>query len=498
MVGAPTGSTGSKGASGGPGRPVRSRVSYNATVRLSGRIMGSLITLAALRLVTHHYGPTLWGEVVAASSLANFFVAICDFGVMRIVSRDVAEKPKEAARTYAAGLLAGAVVVLAAMVVMTGVSALVYSSRPELRSLSFVLVLSLPPNMFWLVSAGVLVARARNDARAAVDVLSSVFLLSATGAALAALLGVAGYVWLTVAADVATGALSLLLARRYLRADFNKGRDQVGYVLRQASPLGISQGLNGAAQQAVVVMLSLLASLATVGRFGIAMQIAVFGTSVPLMLTAALLPKFVTGSVVQRERLLQRAFDVLSAAGAFLPVAAVSAGQPILFLIGGGRFTGSPWPLIMLSCFVALSFPSAVFTDSLVYLKHQKAVLRASLVGTVVTLAVAGAAIPSLKGTGAAIGLTAGAAALLFSAVWAFQRGAGLRLSYATAGRYLALSTGLIGLYLIVHLALGLDSPSGWLVLPEIAFVAVVYAAMAVSISPSLRTAAWRGKASRG
>jgi O-antigen/teichoic acid export membrane protein len=477
----------SQGPPSSPARRTRTRVSYNAVIRLAGRVTGSLITLAALRLITRHYGPTLWGEVVAASSLANFFVAISDFGVMRVVSRDLAVEPKDAGRTYGAGLMAGGLVVVAAMVAMTVVAALVYGARPELRSLSLVLVLSLPPNMLWLVSAGVLVARTRNDTRAVVDVLSSFFLLAATGATVAGLLGVAGYIWLTVAADLATGALCGCLARRYLRADFRGGKSRVGYVIRQAWPLGMSQGLNGAAQQAVIVMLALLASLATVGRFGIAMQIAAFGTSVPLMLTAALLPKFVAGKTAQRERLLQRAFDVLAAAGSFLPVAAVLAGQQILFLIGGRRFTGSPWPLIMLSCFVALSFPSAVFTDSLVYLKEQKAVLRASLVGTAVTVAVAAAAIPPLGASGAAVGLIAGAAALLTSAAWAFKRRARLELSCWSAGRYLGLSAGLIGIYLLVHLGLGFNSPRGWLVLPELGLLTVAYAGLAIAINPRLR-----------
>ena len=115
-----------------------------------------------------------------------------------------------------------------------------------------------------------------------IDLTSSLFLLGAAGATVAAALGVAGYLWLTVAADVATALLGLGIARHYVRADFRSGRQQVRELIRRAAPLGISQVLISVAVQVDVVLLSLMASLATVGKFGVALQLAVFGTADPI------------------------------------------------------------------------------------------------------------------------------------------------------------------------------------------------------------------------
>jgi len=73
----------------------RARVSYNFSTRLVGRGAGAVITLVALRLTTHYFGPARWGAVVAASAFANLFVGLCDFGVTRIISREMAAKESD-------------------------------------------------------------------------------------------------------------------------------------------------------------------------------------------------------------------------------------------------------------------------------------------------------------------------------------------------------------------------------------------------------------------
>jgi O-antigen/teichoic acid export membrane protein len=274
-----------------------------------------------LRIVTHDFGPVRWGEVVAASALANLFVGLCDFGLTRIVSREMATPGANQRAVYGGGLLAGLIVSSVAMALMTAAVFAVYADRPQLRALSLVLVVSLPPNAIWVISGAALISRARNDARGVIDVTSSLFLLGAAGATVAAALGLAGYLWLTVATDVATAVLGLGIAHHYVRADFRSGRRRVRELIHRATPLGISQAVTSVAYQVDVVLLSLLAPLAAVGTFGVALQLTVFGTAIPPMLTAAILPKFVDASPERQQLLAQRAFDVLASGGAALPLA---------------------------------------------------------------------------------------------------------------------------------------------------------------------------------
>ena len=460
-------------------RQLRSRVSYNASTRLIGRAAGAVLSLVALRVITHDFGPVRWGEVVAASAFANLFVGLCDFGLTRIVSREMATPGADDRAIYGGGLLAGIMVSCVAMIVMTAADFAVYSSHPSLRTLTLVLVVSLPPNAAWVLSGAVLIAKARNDARGVIDVTSSLFLLGAAGTTVAAALGVAGYLWLTVAADGATAALGLGIARHYVRADFRSGRHRVGELIRRAAPLGMSQALMSIAVQVDVVLLSLLVPLATVGTFGVALQLAVFGTAIPPMLTAAILPKFVDGTFERRQRLAQRAFDVLSSGGAALPLAAIVFARPAIMLVAGRRFAGGATPLIVLSFYAALSCPAAVFMDGLVYLKAERAVLRITLLAAIAILAVAGSAIPFFAAEASAVALVVGAVVVVVSSATAFRRAAGFGVSLSNSGRFVGISASLTGVYLLAHFAAGYAPRGGWLLLPELLVLLGVYGALA-------------------
>ncbi len=462
---------------------MRARVSYNASTRLIGRIAGAAISLVALRILTHDFGPVRWGEVVAASAFANLFVGLCDFGLTRIVSREMATPGANDRAVYGGGLLAGLIVSTVAMAVMTGAAFVVYADRPHLRDLSLVLVLSLPPNAAWAISGAVLIAKARNDARGFIDLTSSLFLLGAAGATVAAVLGVAGYLWLTVSADVATALLGLGIARRYVRANFRSGRQQISELIRRAAPLGISQVLSSVAVQVDVVLLSLLAPLATVGEFGVALQLAVFGTAVPYVLTAALLPKFVDGSSVRRRHLTQRAFDILTLGGAILPLAAIVFARPGLVLIAGRGFAGGATPLVLLSFYAALSFPAAVFIDGLVYLRAEGVVLRITIWATIAALVVAGSTIPFYAASAAAVALLAGSAVIIVWSAAAFRRVAGFRVSLDQSGRFVLISVVLIAIYLVIHLTAGYAPRGGWLLIPELLALLAIYGSLTFTAS---------------
>lgn len=458
---------------------MRARVSYNASTRLIGRVAGAVLSLVALRMVTHDFGPVRWGEVVAASAFANLFVGLCDFGLTRIVSRDMATSGAKERAVYGGGLLAGLVVSSVAMAVMTAAAFAVYADHPHLRTLSLILVLSLPPNAIWVISGAALIARARNDARGVIDFTSSLFLLGAAGATVAAALGLAGYLWLTVAADAATALLGLGIAHHYVRADFRAGRTRVWELICRAAPLGTSQAIASVAYQVDVVLLSLLAPLAAVGTFGVALQLTVFGTAIPPMLTAAILPKFVDGDPELQQRLAQRAFDVLTSGGAALPLAAIVFARPVLVLIGGRGFAGGATPLILLSFYAALSCPVAVFMDGLVYLRAERTVLRMTIGATSVILAVASSAIPFLAAKGAAIAFLAGAAVVLIWGATAFRRTAGFALSTAKCARFVLVAALMTAVYLVLHLAAGYSPRGGWRLIPEMLVLLGIYAILA-------------------
>jgi O-antigen/teichoic acid export membrane protein len=456
-------------------------VSYNASTRLVGRGAGALISIVALRLTTHYFGPARWGAVVAASAFANLFVGLCDFGVTRIVSREIAAEASDAQAVYGAGLIGGMLVSVVSMAVMTAAALIVYMHRPELRTFSLILVLSLPPNAFWVISGAVLIAKARNDVRGVIDAASSLFLLAAAGTTVAAVLAAGGYLWLTVLADASTALLGLGLARRHLRADFRSGARKVKSILVKAAPIGTSQALSGIAIQTDVVLLSLFASASTLGKFGVAFQMAIFGAALPPILTAAILPKFVDAPRERQQRLIQRAFDTLILVAAAIPLLALLFAKGVILAIAGRSFAGGTTPLIILSCFAALSFPATLFVDSLLYVRAEAAVLRTIVAGTVANLVSAAVTIPLFGADAAALVMAGSSAVVVACGAYLFHRRSGLSISLWRATSFVTVAIVLGGIYTALHIWEKFDTSSGWLMLPEIAVLTVIYLSLSAA-----------------
>lgn len=472
---------------------VRGRVSYNASTRVVGRAAGALITLEALRLTTHYFGASRWGAVVAASAFANVFVTLCDFGLSRVVSREVAARSGDAGAVYGAGLIGGMLVSVGSAALMTSAVFVAYAGRPELRHLSLILVLSLPPNAFWLLSGSVLTARARNDVRGVVDVVSSGFLVAAAGATVALALAASGYVWLTVVADCLTAAVGMTLARRHVRADLRPGAPLVLPLLRRAAPIGASQALAGLATQLDVVVLSMVASASSVGAFGVGFQLAIFGAAVPALLTAAMLPKFVDASPERQQRLMQAAVDTLVLVAAFIPLLALVFARPVLLLLAGRGFAGGAASLVVMSCYAALMFPATAFVDGLIFLRAEADVLKAVVAGTVTNLVLAGSAIPLLGPVAAAASMTAGSAAFMVAGAVLFRRRAGFALSARRVRRVVSVAALLAASWLLARALAHVSPAESWAALPEMAGLAAIYLGLCTLPGVLRRLAAGRG-----
>jgi len=414
--------------------------------------------------------------------MANLFVGVCDFGLLKVIAREIAaDRPGERS-VYGAGILGVLAVSVLASGVMAAACVVVYFDHPEIRSLSLVLVLSIVPNGFWVISSAAFVGKARNDARAVVDVLSSLFLVGAAGATVAASLATSGYVWLTVLADAATALLSMGLARLYLTADFRSGRHRVIALVRQAAPLGVSQVLVSTYTQTEVILLALFVTSRSVGEFGVAFQMVLFGIAVPPTLTAAILPKFVDAPADRQARLLQRSLDVLVAAGAALPLFALVFARGLILLVSGPKFLGATTALVVLACFATATFAATVFLDALVYVRAESKVLRATAITTVANLAAAAAVIPFYGIDGAAVVLLGSAVLVCVLAGLEFRRTSTVWVSLKQPVRYLCTAGLLAGACWLAHATTGVSASTGLVMIPEAIGLAVVYGAGVLAV----------------
>ncbi len=460
-----------------PSRVTRERISYNAITRLVGRTVGAILTVVALRLATHYFGAARWGVITAASALAALFVGVCDLGITTIASREVANPRNDSQSVYADSIVGVLLVGIPLMAVMAGLDYAIYVDHRAIRDLGLVLLPLIPLNSLWLVGGAVLVAKARNDLRAVIDIATSVCLLAGTAATVEARLGTASYLWIVVAMNGVGALMALGFARFYVRARLRRATRSLA-MMRRSAPIGATQVLSSLNSQVNTILLSLFAATAVVGAFGLAYQVAVFGVAVPPMLTAAILPKFVAADDLRRQRMMQTAFDVLAVVAAVIPLLAVLFARSVVLAIGGRQFSEAVLPLILLSIFAAFAFPARVFLDCLIYINAERKLLTISCIVTAMNIVLAFVLIPFTHATGAALAMLVGSVAALVLGWQVFHRIAGYSVSGVLGIKAVIVSCGLLGLYGILHVTNGLRTSTGWLLIPEGFAVSVIYLAV--------------------
>jgi O-antigen/teichoic acid export membrane protein len=460
-----------------PSRSTRERISYNALVRLAGRTVGALITVVALHYATHYFGPTRWGVITAAVALSGLFVGVSDFGVTTITGREVASLHSDHGSVYGESLVAVLVVAVPVMALMAGADYAIYLTHGTIRELALVLLPLIPLNSLWLVGGAVLIARARNDLRATIDVATSLCLLGGVIAVVTARLDAVSYLWITVGMNAVGALMALVFARIYVRARATGGPVAGVRRIRKSAPLGWSMVLGSLNMQVDTILLSLVATAAVVGAFGLAYQLTIFGISIPPMLTVAILPKFMTADDHRRRRMLQTAFDVLTVVAVGVPLLAVVFAHGMVLLIGGHKFGQAVVPLVLLSLFVAAAFPARVFLDCLVYIHQERRLLALSALTTGINVIAAVVLVPITHAVGAAIAMLAGSGASLVLSWRTFHRIAGYSSSGWLSGKAIVVAGSLAGGYWLLHAFDGLAQPTGLVMVPEGLGLVIVYVA---------------------
>lgn len=479
-----TGETGTAAAEGeglrALARRTRGRISYNALARLAGRSAGGLISLYALHLATHYFGPRRWGAVVAAIAFCSVFVALANVGVTQVLARDLAREGGDPAPLFGAGLVTTAFGTLAVAGVAAGMDVGVYAARPGAREVVFALLPIIPLNAWWSLSAAVLVARSRNDLRAVLDVLSSAALVGGVLLLRASRGTTVDYALLSAAATGVTALAAYAMARRYVVPALRRGLRELRPLARRSIGFALGDAIGIAYGQLDTILVSLFTTASAVAWFGVGSQVAGFAMSIPGMLTAALIPRYMRSDRTKQRAVLQRALDVLLSAAAILPVLGVLFARGVLMALAGPTFLRGTTALALLVAASACTFPSILFAEALVLEGRQRQALRLSLAVLAVNLVGNLVAIPLAGIEGAALVLIVSEAAAWLLRARAVRNAVGYELSYRHGALAVVAAATTGGLYEAVRSLSGLPIPHGLALLPGGLGVVACYGALLV------------------
>ena len=447
-------------------------------MRLLGRAAGGAISLVALHIGTHYFGPARWGPIVAATAFVAVFAAASDFGVQQIASRDLAAPGADSRAILGAALAAVPITALPATAVAAAIDFAVYAGHPGIRTLVLLLLATVPCTALWLVSSSVFVARARNDVRALLDVGSSALVLAAISIVGASHAGSDTYLALVTVSTAATAGGALVLARRYVVPSMSGGAQTAWQLVRRSAPLGLTYSSNALYGQVDTVLVALLTTTSSLAAFGVASQIAGFVAAVPAMLMAAVTPHFMRQGADGRKVLVQRSFDTLVTIAAALPLVAVLFARGAISAVAGGRYAAAGTPLVLLVGAGALGFPTAVYGHGLVLVGAERRVPRGVYAALVVNVVGNLVAVPLAGITGAGIVMVGSEATLLVLRARAFRSAAGFGPSLQHAAIAIVAAGTLAGAYATSHVGFGLQTGHGLAMIPEAVILCGCYAAL--------------------
>ena len=365
----------------------------------------------------------------------------------------------------------------------------VYWGRSGTLALVLILLPGIPLFGLFLSSGSVLIGKGHNEARAALDLISSILLLVATVLVVDSHLRSRGYALAYVGYLGASGLVAAAVATLFVRPRFHGIQRGLATTLRASMPLGQFDLFAIAYARADSVMLFLIRGDQAVALYGVAYQIANFLFAMPALLSNALLPEFMSADDDRRRFLARRALDVILTVALPLPLFGTIFARPFVVWIAGPDFSGAGTPLAILTGAAAIALVNGYLFQMAIFAGAERGLWRVIGTVTVANLAANAVAVTLWGATGAASVMILSEAIGLVM-YWRIYR---TKMPSPLGRRYplsvLAASATLLATCWALHAGLGVKAGTGASMFPRAIALAACYAVLLWLITLAARQA---------
>jgi O-antigen/teichoic acid export membrane protein len=378
-------------------------------LRVSGYLVGVLVSALAAALLFRHLGRETAGLYVAATSLVAIVGAFSDLGLTAIGIREISILPPAEGWALARNLLGLRIVLtLTGGAAVTAIAWVAYSGEiaagVSLASVGL-LLLATQDNFMIPLTVGLRIGSvsALELSRQLLTTLLIVVLV-ALGAGIVPFLGVS----IPVGLVVVSATVVLVRGERALAPtfDWRRWRALIGTMF----PYTVAVAASALYLRVSVLLVSLLSSRAQLGYFGASFRIVEVLTVVPGLLVSAAFPIFARAARDDHERLgyaLGKVFDVSLLVGAWVAVS-VAIGAPLaVAIIGGPEFKGAAPVLAFQGVALGAMFVSMVWANGLLSLGSYRLIMVLNVSALAFNALLVALLIPLDGARGAAIGTAA-------------------------------------------------------------------------------------------
>jgi O-antigen/teichoic acid export membrane protein len=376
-------------------------VAYMATIVLTG---------ATVPLMTRHLGVANFGRFVTASSIVTIVAGVTELGLSGVGTREYALAAPSARRALLANLLGLRTVLtllglaLAAILMSVGAyptvvvgGMLVSGAGLILLNLQQTYSISLTAQLSWGVSS-------------LFELINTVVVAAAT----VALVLAGAHLFSFFFVSVVSSAAALLASAIYLRGrvsllprfDFARWWS----LLRDTLPYSAAVMVGILYPRVGLIAVSAISNAHQTGYYSTAFKIVEVIGGVSGLIASSAFPIFARAGRDDHERLryaVAKVGDTVLIAGAYITLSLVVAAPFVIEVIGGSGFAPAV-PVLRLQALALLGgFLGTTYSYTLLSLRKHSSLLRVTLAGLLLSIALSVALVPSLGAEGASIAAVA-------------------------------------------------------------------------------------------
>lgn len=364
-----------------------------AVIRLGGRMAKIAASVIAFGLAARVLGGHTLGTFVTVFAFVQIFNTVANFGVDRILIRDLAQPERELGGHTAFTHATVTIRLLIAIGIsgLCATAAVVVGFEPDqivaiLFFLPYIVISAFGTNGMY---GSVLQARNDNNSIALASIVSAVVVVGGTVAVIFLHPTVNAFLAIYTISSLVDTAISAIASRRFVRWGMSWNGTQARYLLAESLPLAIGSAFVLVYGRIDIILLESIKGVDQAGLYGVAYKFYDVLSTVSATVMIVLFPGLARAyaeSAESGKRLYTQVFTLMAAIA--LPISfAVIVFHPLLLtvLVGSGYETAAAaLPGLMLA--IALIFPSSVASYMLVVVRRQKWNLPMAVVASILNI----------------------------------------------------------------------------------------------------------------
>ncbi len=380
------------------------KIAFNVIISAGARIIGTALALIIVALITRYLGQAGFGDYITVLAFMYIFSVMADLGLYSITVREIsrlgADEEKIASNAFTLRLVSGF------LIFGLGVLIALFLPYSALIKLS----IALGALGFWFLSnaqvlMGVFQKYLRMGRPALAEVIGRAIQLSLVAFFIWSDWGFLSLMFALIAGGLVNFFLVYLFSQKFIKVRLRFDLSYWKVLLKSSIPLGIAAVLVMIYFKLDTVMLSLMKGSVVVGIYGLAYKILeslIFFPAMVVGLVMPLLARFAFLDWPKFNRVVQRTLEVLLIFIFPLVIGTIFLSPAIIRLVGGEKFVASAGVLNLLIVATGMIFLGALFSNTIIALRKQKALAWIYGIGAVVNIGANFIFIPKYSYWGAA------------------------------------------------------------------------------------------------